>query len=137
VAAIVFFALMYFSVLPMALFDPARGRGEKDAHTEMTAIREWKVEELKKHKLNFVEITRDKADLVAGVAISCTEKFCGIYSAVGAIRTHTVPLNDIKTWSKIEWEDVPANERPSTGQKLLTGPHGAGNPETQTVSAPR
>ena len=50
VAAIVFFALMYFSVLPMALFDPARGRGEKDAHTEMTAIREWKVEELKKHK---------------------------------------------------------------------------------------
>lgn len=134
--AIVFFSLMYFSVLPMALFNPACSRGEKVAQTEMRAIREWRIDELKKHKLNFVEITRDKADPVTGVIISCTEKFCGIYSSGGPVHTHTVPLTDIKTWSKIEWENVPTSAHIDSSH---TGPgtHVAGSLEVRPASVPR
>jgi hypothetical protein len=111
VAAIVVFSLMYLSVLPLALFAPARARGEKDARAAMMDIRAWKVNALEARELNFVEIARNNAPPVAGVVISCTEKFCGLYSSAGPVHTHVVPLTDIKAWSKIEWADVPVNER--------------------------
>ncbi len=111
VAAIVIFALLVCSVVPLALLGPVRNRGENDAVKAMTAIRQWDLNDMKAHQMKFVEIVRDKAGLVSGVPISCTDKLCAIYSPVGPIHAHTVPLTDIVSWSTIELESVPPNER--------------------------
>jgi len=111
VAAIAIFVLLVCSVVPLALLGPVRNRGENDAVKAMTAIRHWNVKELKSHEMKFVEIIRDKGGPVSGVPISCTDKLCAIYSPVGPIHAHTVPLTDIVSWSTIELESVPPNER--------------------------
>lgn len=111
VAAIVIFVLLICSVMPLALLGPVRDRGESDAVKAMTAIRQWNITEMKAHQMKFVEIVRDKAGLVSGVPISCTDKLCAIYSPDGLVHAHTVPLTDIISWSSIELEDVPLNER--------------------------
>jgi hypothetical protein len=111
VASIVIFALLVCSVLPLGLLGPVRSRGEGDAVKAMTAIQQWDLHEMKAHQLKFVEIVRDKAGLVSGVPISCTDKLCAVYSPVGPVHAHTVPLTDIISWSTIELENVPSNER--------------------------
>ncbi|CAE6696273.1 hypothetical protein [Paraburkholderia domus] len=111
VAAIVIFVLLMCSVVPLGLLGPVRYRGENDAVKAMAAIRQWDLDEMKAHQMKFVEIVRDKAGLVSGVPISCTDKLCAIYSPVGPIHSHTVPLTDIISWSTIELENVPLNER--------------------------
>lgn len=111
VAAIVIIVLLVCSVVPLALLGPVRNRGENDAVKAMTAIRHWDVKELKSHEMKFVEIIREKGGPVSGVPISCTDKLCAIYSPVGPIHAHTVPLTDIVSWSTIELESVPQNER--------------------------
>ncbi|AMM18526.1 hypothetical protein AX768_30235 (plasmid) [Burkholderia sp. PAMC 28687] len=111
VAAIVIFVLLVCSIMPLVLLGPVRDRGEHDATKAMTAIRQWNVKDMKAHQMKFVEIVRDKGGLVAGVPISCTDKFCAVYSPVGPIHAHTVPLTDIVSWSSIELEDVPLIER--------------------------
>jgi hypothetical protein len=109
--AVVLAVLLFCSIIPLSLLEPIRTRGQKDALVEMKAIDNWNTTFLTQHHFNFVEITRDKVDPVSGIVISCTDKFCALYSPVGPIHTHTVPLENIKTWSKRAWNDVPANER--------------------------
>jgi|GEM_PF-3005992 len=111
VAAIVIFVLLVCSVVPLALLEPVRNRGKGDAVKAMTAIRRWDLNEMKARQMQFVEIVRDKAGLVAGVPISCTDKLCAVYSAIGPVHAHTVPLTDVVSWSTIELENVPLNER--------------------------
>ncbi|REG60850.1 hypothetical protein B0G80_3673 [Paraburkholderia sp. BL6669N2] len=111
VASIVIFVLLVCSVLPLGLLGPVRNRGEGDAAKAITAIQQWNLNEMKAHQLKFVEIVRDKAGLVAGVPISCTDKLCAVYSPGGPVHAHTVPLTDIISWSTIELENVPPNER--------------------------
>ena len=103
--------LAYFIALPLALFGQVRAQGFRDAESTIKAIRDWDLQSLKKGHHNFVVIAREKAEPVSGVVISCTEKFCGLYSPVGPAHSHTVPLSDIKSWAKIEWEDVPVDKR--------------------------
>jgi hypothetical protein len=91
-AALALMVLLYCSVIPQSLLGPVRKRGERDALAEIKVIRDWNVVELQKRKLNFVEITHDKTGPVSGVVISCTDKFCALYSPVGPAHTHTVPL---------------------------------------------
>lgn len=110
-SAIVIAVLLMCSIVPFALLEPARTRGEKDAVKAMTAIHHWDIKEMKSHQMKFVEIVREKAGLVSGVPISCTEKLCAVYSPVGPVHAHTVPLTDIISWSTIELDDVPSSER--------------------------
>jgi hypothetical protein len=110
-AAIVIFVLLVCSIMPLVLLGPVRDRGEHDATKAMTAIRQWNIKDMKAHQMKFVEIVRDKGGLIAGVPISCTDKFCAVYSPVGRVHAHTVPLTDIVSWSSIELDDVPADER--------------------------
>jgi len=110
-------ALTYFIVIPLVLFEQVRAKGISDAEGTIRAIREWDLPSLKKGRFNFVEIAREKAEPVSGVVISCTEKFCGLYSPVGPVHSHTVPLSDIKSWAKIEWEDVPVDKRLDLSRK--------------------
>lgn len=115
--------LSYFIAFPLVLFDQVRAKGIRDAESKIKAIREWDLVALQRSRSSFVEITREKAEPVSGVVISCTEKFCSLYSPVGPIHSRTVPLSDVKTWSRIEWGDVPAEKRPnsSKGNKPATG----------------
>lgn len=110
-SAIVIAVLFICSIVPFALLDPARTRGEKDAMKAMTAIQKWDIKEMNAHQMKFVEIVRDKAGLASGVPISCTDKLCALYSPVGPVHARTVPLTDILSWSTIELENVPSNER--------------------------
>lgn len=115
IAAVVLFSLIICSVVPIALLEPVHNAGEREAKYVMTAVQSWDVAKLKSENVHFVEIARDKAPAVSGVVISCTDKFCAIYSPIGPARAKTVPLSDITTWSTLDWSDVPESERTPRG----------------------
>lgn len=115
VAAVVLFSLIICSAVPLILLDPVHRAGERDANSVMTAVQNWDIAKLKSHSVHFVEIARDKSPMVSGVAISCTDKFCAIYSAIGPARAKTVPLSDITSWSTLDWGDVPKSDHLSKG----------------------
>jgi hypothetical protein len=116
-AALILLVLLYLSVAPDVLLSIARDSGKRDAEHAMAAIKAWDVGYLKKGDFNFVEITREKVGTTSGVVVSCTEKFCGLYSPVGPVHTHLVPLTNIVTWSRLEWEDIPSAERTDAGRQ--------------------
>ncbi|MGX7004918.1 hypothetical protein [Caballeronia sp. KNU42] len=116
VAAVVLFALLICSLVPLALLDPVRNRGAADAVKEMTAIQNWDTKTLKDHQVQFVEFTLNKGDAVSGVPVSCTDKLCAIYTPVGPVHAHTVPLANVATWSTIELGEVPPALRPTKVQ---------------------
>ncbi|SDI12897.1 hypothetical protein SAMN05216466_12768 [Paraburkholderia phenazinium] len=114
VAAIVLFALMIFSVVPMVLLEPVRSRGAADALREMSAIRHWDIKTMQDHQVQFVEFTLNKGGTIAGVPVSCNDKLCAIYTPSGPIHAHTVPLANVETWSTIDLNEVPAALRAMT-----------------------
>ncbi|MBB2927110.1 hypothetical protein [Paraburkholderia silvatlantica] len=126
--------LGYSVVVPLVLFQQARTEGFHDAEQQMGAVRTLNLPALKKYRLNFVEITREKAEAVSGAAISCTEKFCALYSPDGPIHARIVPLSDVKMWSKLEWEDVLARRQAQASENSKTGAEGAVRPSTQPTA---
>ncbi|WP_186109692.1 hypothetical protein [Burkholderia gladioli] len=108
-------SLVIVSALPTAIFGPAQNKGEDDAYKLKVAIDKWDVAAMKKWRLTFVEIKRERAEVVAGVPVACSDKFCAIYSPVGAVHSKMVPLTDIESWSTIDFDKVPPNERPAVG----------------------
>ena len=68
-------------------------------------------EKFKEGGINFVEIAREKSEPVWGAAISCTEKFCALYSPVGPVHARIVPLTDVKMWSTLGWADVATRKK--------------------------
>lgn len=111
VAAVVLYALLICSVVPFILLDPVHKAGVNDANAVMVAVQKWDIAKLKSHSVHFVEIERDKSAKVSGVAISCTDKFCAVYSPNGPAHAKMVPLSDITSWSTLDWSDVPKNEQ--------------------------
>ncbi|SIT36571.1 membrane hypothetical protein [Paraburkholderia ribeironis] len=126
--------LGYSVVVPLVLFQQARAEGCHDAEQQMSAIRTLNLAALREYRLNFVEITREKAETVSGAAISCTEKFCALYSPDGPIHARIVPLSDVKMWSKLEWEDVLARRQTEASENSKTGAERAARPSTQPTS---
>lgn len=115
VAAVVLFSLIICSAVPLVLLEPVHYAGVKDANAVMSAVKNWDVAKLKLHSLHFVEIEREKSAKVSGLAISCTDKFCAIYSPNGPAHAKTVPLSDITSWSTLDWGDVPKSEKTTKG----------------------
>ncbi len=126
--------LGYSVIVPLVLFQQARAEGGHDAEQQMNAIQTLNLATLKKFRLNFVEITSEKAEAVSGAAISCTEKFCALYSPDGPIHARVVPLSDVKMWSKLEWEDVLARRQAGASESNKPGAERAARSSTQPTS---
>lgn len=106
----------YFIAMPLVLFKTVEKDAIFDAERQISAIQMVDLDRLKELRVIFVEITRDKGETVSGAAISCSEKFCALYSPQGPVHARIVPLSDVKTWSKLEWADLGAQSVRATAR---------------------
>ncbi|WP_155518247.1 hypothetical protein [Ralstonia solanacearum] len=112
--AVVLVAFAYFNLIPIALFQKMKTKGVLDAKNQIGLIETLDAEKFKEGGINFIEIAREKSEPVWGAAISCTEKFCALYSPVGPVHARIVPLTDVKMWSTLGWADVAARKKAET-----------------------
>ncbi|MHA6898678.1 hypothetical protein [Ralstonia pseudosolanacearum] len=112
--AVALMAFAYFNLIPIALFQKMKTKGIRDALNQISLIETLDSEKFKEGGINFVEIAREKSEPVWGAAISCTEKFCALYSPVGPVHARIVPLTDVKMWSTLGSDDVAARKKAET-----------------------
>ncbi|WP_316881939.1 hypothetical protein [Ralstonia wenshanensis] len=119
--AVVLMTFSYFNLIPIALFQKMKTKGVRDAQNQIGLIETLEADKFKEGGINFVEIAREKSEPVWGAAISCTEKFCALYSPVGPVHARIVPLTDVKMWSTLDWADVAARKKAETDKASKQG----------------
>lgn len=105
------------TLMPIFVIAASQVEGKKDACRVIVALENRDIEYLNKNGYKYARISTNKKDDIFGVIVSCSEKFCGVYSPVGPVYTQILPMSNVAKISILDWKEMPIYGREEIERK--------------------